>query len=413
MSDFGNNDLRRLDLTVLLVFLGMLRHRRATDVAADLGLTQSGISQALKRLRDIFGDELFLRRQHGMEPTAIALSLEAPITAAVESLREALSGARPFVPAAARGVIRLAALDAEQIGAVPALVRVLSQEAPGLSLSVLPIARRSALDALTAGDVDLALGYFPTVGESMIASPLCTQGFAVIGRPEVIGPLPLTLERYADLPHVLVSPGGDLLGVVDDALAICGLSRRVVAAVPQFFPALAAVAETGCIATLPERLARRYASTMGLVVTSPPLKLPSFTVSALRHRRNKHDPKLLWLLEQIAPALALQLPRPHVVERHLRIGIEGQGLELVPEAAVHPPEPRACGIDQRMQPAAVEHPSEPGAQHTDAVHGVVAGDALNEGGQDLGAGSPEVMPHEMSINRLWEAQETATVATGS
>jgi hypothetical protein len=33
-----------------------------------------------------------------------------------------------------------------------------------------PIARRSALDALTAGDVDLALGYFPTVGESMIAS---------------------------------------------------------------------------------------------------------------------------------------------------------------------------------------------------------------------------------------------------
>jgi DNA-binding transcriptional LysR family regulator len=383
MSDFGNNDLRRLDLTVLLVFLGMLRHRRATDVAADLGLTQSGISQALKRLRDIFGDELFLRRQHGMEPTAIALSLEAPITAAVESLREALSGARPFVPAAARGVIRLAALDAEQIGAVPALVRVLSQEAPGLSLSVLPIARRSALDALTAGDVDLALGYFPTVGESMIASPLCTQGFAVIGRPEVIGPLPLTLERYADLPHVLVSPGGDLLGVVDDALAICGLSRRVVAAVPQFFPALAAVAETGCIATLPERLARRYASTMGLVVTSPPLKLPSFTVSALRHRRNKHDPKLLWLLEQIGRASALQLPRPRVVERRLRIGIEGRGLELALEAPVHPAEPRARGLDRRVQPAAVDHPAELGTQRTAAVHGVAVDDAPYEGGEDL------------------------------
>jgi DNA-binding transcriptional LysR family regulator len=306
MSDFGNNDLRRLDLTVLLVFLGLLRHRKATEVAADLGLTQSGISQALKRLRDIFGDELFLRRPHGMEPTAIALSLEGPITAAVEGLRDALAGARPFVPGAARGVIRLAALDAEQVGAVPALVRILSNEAPGLSLSVLPISRRSALDALTAGDVDLALGFFPTIGEPMIASPLYSQGFAVVGRPGVIGPLPLTLERYAELPHVLVSPGGDLAGVVDDALAGCGLSRRVIAAVPQFFPALAAVAETDCIATLPERLARRYASTMGLAVTIPPLQLPSFTVSALRHRRNQHDPKLLWLLEQVGAALALE-----------------------------------------------------------------------------------------------------------
>lgn len=306
MSDFRNNDLRRLDLTVLLVFLGMLRHRKAADVATDLGLTQSGISQALKRLRDIFGDELFLRRPHGMEPTAIALSLEAPITAAVENLREALGGSRPFVPAAAQGVIRLAALDAEQAGAVPALVRFLSQEAPGLSLSVLPVARHTALEALAAGEVDLALGFFPSVGEPMIASALFEQGFAVVGRPEVIGPLPLTLERYAELPHVLVSPGGDLMGAVDNALATHGLARRVLAAVPQFFPALAIVSETDCIATLPDRLARRYASTMGLITTSPPLRLPTFTVSALHHRRNKHDPKLLWLLERISSVLAVE-----------------------------------------------------------------------------------------------------------
>ncbi len=56
-------------------------------MAAELGLTQSAISQSLKRLRDIFGDDLFLRRPHGMEPTAMALALEAPVAAAVDSLR--------------------------------------------------------------------------------------------------------------------------------------------------------------------------------------------------------------------------------------------------------------------------------------------------------------------------------------
>ena len=55
MSDFRNNELRRLDLTVLLVFIGLLRHRKATEVAAEVALTQSAVSHALKRLREVFG----------------------------------------------------------------------------------------------------------------------------------------------------------------------------------------------------------------------------------------------------------------------------------------------------------------------------------------------------------------------
>lgn len=303
MSDFQNNELRRLDLTALLVFLGLLRHRKATEVASDLGLTQSAISRVLKRLRDIFGDELFLRHPHGLEPTSIALGLEAPIAAAVDSLREAIGVIQPFVPGAAKGIVRLAAQDAVQVGIVPGLVRILSDKAPGLVLSVLPIAHHSALDALAAGEVDLALGRYASVSEPLTATPLYEQGFAVVARSETIGPLPLSLDRYLRLPHVLVSPRGDLLGVVDAKLADFGLSRRVIAAVPQFFPALATVVETGCLATLPDRFARRFAPGLGLVVTCPPLTLPRFTISAVHHRRSANDPKLLWLLNQIGEAL--------------------------------------------------------------------------------------------------------------
>ena len=64
------------------------------------------------------------------------------------------------------------------------------------------------------------------VSEPMTASPLYEQGFAVVGRPEVVGLLPLTLDLYLRLPHVLVSPGGDLLGVVDTTLAEFGLAAE-------------------------------------------------------------------------------------------------------------------------------------------------------------------------------------------
>src|SRR4051812_3121579 len=252
MSDLQNSKLRRLDLTVLLVFLGLLERRKATDVARDLGLTQSAVSHALKRLREVFGDELFLRRPHGMEPTAVALAIEGQIAAAVNGLRDSLGGARPFVPRKAEGVLRLAAFDAEQAALIPGLIERLSVQAPGLQVSVRSIGRRAAIDALVAAEIDLALGFFWDPGDQVAVVPLYNESFKVVGRPEVLrNTRTMPIKRYVALPHVLVSPGGDLRGVVDEVLERLGHKRRVVAAVPQFFPALATVAASDCIATLP------------------------------------------------------------------------------------------------------------------------------------------------------------------
>jgi DNA-binding transcriptional LysR family regulator len=303
MTDFGNNELRRLDLTVLLVFLGLIRLRKATAVAAELGLTQSGVSQALRRLRDVFGDELFLRRPHGMDPTAVALALESPVAAAVASLRMALGGTKPFEPTEARGVLRLSALDAEQCAVVPRLLANLRDTAPDMQLSVINLKRRDVPEALAAGQIDIALGFFPESGDLMIAEPLYEQGYVVVGKPEVVLQEAMTLARYVALDHVLVSPLGDMRGIVDDVLDGLGLVRRVVMNVPQFFAAFAAVAETGTICTLPERVALAHAAKMGLVHCAPPISLRRFTVTALRHRRNAADARLLWAMDMIRASL--------------------------------------------------------------------------------------------------------------
>ncbi|MEM8495322.1 MAG: LysR family transcriptional regulator, partial [Planctomycetota bacterium] len=58
-----------------MIFLGIMRHRQATAVAHEMGLTQPAVSHALKRLRALYDDPLFLRRAHGLEPTALARDL--------------------------------------------------------------------------------------------------------------------------------------------------------------------------------------------------------------------------------------------------------------------------------------------------------------------------------------------------
>ena len=300
MSDLSQNELRRIDLTLLLIFLGLVRRRRGTEVAAELGLTQSAVSQAVKRLREIFGDDLFLRRPQGMEPTALALALEEPIARAVESLRGALGAARSFDPATASGLVRIAAFDAEQAVLIPPLAARLREAAPGISISVLPYGRRDAVDALTEGRVDLALGFFWDLPDTISSETIYRETYVVVGRPQSLPRAPkLDLDAYCAADHVLVSPGRDMRGIVDEQLEALGRTRRVCLGLPSFMPALAAVAASGALLTLPARIGNAFAPGFGLVTAKPPLKLRPFPVSVFWHRRNDADPQTRWIRSKL------------------------------------------------------------------------------------------------------------------
>ncbi|CTQ70351.1 hypothetical protein LAX5112_02478 [Roseibium alexandrii] len=300
ITDLSKSELRRLDLTLLLVFLGLLKHRKALDVAHDLGLTQSAISQALKRLRDVFGDDLFLRRPHGMEPTATALALETPIAHAVETLRGALGVARVFDPMTALGSVRLAAMHTEQAVLIPTLAASLRETSPGLDLSVVPRGRSEAMEALQQGEVDLALGFFRDIPNSCRSEVLYEDNYLVAGNSEVLPrEEPLDLDAYCAMDHILTSPSAQFRGVVDLHLEKLGRKRRVVLGLPAFLPALAAAAASGALVTLPARVAQVFADRFGLVTQKPPLDLPSFPVLVVWHRRNDADPKTQWIKSQV------------------------------------------------------------------------------------------------------------------
>lgn len=300
MTELSDTELRRLDLTLLLMFMGLMRHRKVHAVASDLGLTQSAVSQGLRRLRDVFGDELFLRRPHGMEPTAVALALEASVETAVHSLRAALGNARKFDPSTAEGTLRIAALDAEQAVLIPPLASRLRKAAPKLRISVLALGRGDAVDALSEGRVELALGFLWNIPSHISSLQLYDETFLVAGRRRSLPRAPdLSLNEYCARDHILVSPAGDLRGVVDDRLESMGRRRNVVLGLPAFLPALAAVAASNAIVTLPGRVAKHFAKGFGLVTATPPLQVRSFPVSAFWHRRNDAQPQLQWIRQHL------------------------------------------------------------------------------------------------------------------
>ncbi|WP_372004886.1 LysR family transcriptional regulator [Tistrella mobilis] len=306
MTDFDPVQLRRLDPTLLLVLDEALKHRRLTLVAERLGLTPSAISHALGRLRDIYGDPLFLRRAGGIEPTPVALALAGPVRAALDALAATIGTARGFDPRTAQRVFRVAAFDNTISVIGPRLLAGLAAEAPGLGLAFVSFGRVRAVRALLEGEVDLMIGLASYDPGRLICRVLFHEGYMLAarhGHPAFVDGPP-DLRTYTGLAHILVSAAGDLTGTIDEVLAERGLSRRVVAAVPHFMGALAVVADSDLVATLPERVARHHAARFGVALHPPPLPLAGYDLGVMRRAASAPDPGLDWLEARIDAAIS-------------------------------------------------------------------------------------------------------------
>jgi len=294
--------LHELDLNLLLVFDRLAQESRVSRVAESLGLSQPAVSNALRRLRDALGDELFVRTPAGMAPTPYAQQLAAPVAAALQGLQGALHVQASFDPARSERCFNLAMTDVGEIYFLPVLMDALAREAPGITLRCLPVADTTLREQMAAGRVDLALGSLPQLQGGFFQQALFRQRYVALmraGHP-LAGSTSLSATRYRQAAHVRVVSAGTAHGQVDDALQRLGVVRRVQLTVPHYVALGQVLASTGLVATVPERLAERLAGPHGLVSRPLGLKLPTSTIAQLWHAHLHRDPGHQWLRNLVA-----------------------------------------------------------------------------------------------------------------
>jgi DNA-binding transcriptional LysR family regulator len=153
-------NLRTLDLNLLLVFDALLRTRSTTLEAEELRLTQSAVSNALKRLRVAFADPLFVKTPDGMLPTALAGTLAQPISDGLSSIRDAVEAKTSFDPATSDRTFRIYMSDIGQMILMPKLMAELAKIARNLKIVTVDASHKDAQYAMTTGGIDLAIGLF-------------------------------------------------------------------------------------------------------------------------------------------------------------------------------------------------------------------------------------------------------------
>jgi len=299
MAGIAMNNLRRLDLNLLVTLDVLLAERNVTRAARRLGLSQPSVSVQLAKLRAFFDDPLLLPGARGMSPTARAEALREPLRAALLELESAVAPAQPFDPARAEVTWRIAAADYGELAIVtPALARVRAA-APGARVAVLQMQPSRIAKSTESGEVDLCLHTMDDSPPGLRSRALFRERYVLVGRAghPKFRRRP-SLAQFRALEHVVVSPdGGGFLGPTDRVLAQSGLSRRVVLSVPHFLSALAVVASTDLVAMLPSRL---VANRSELSVVPAPIDVPGFEMAMLWHERSHRDPAHRWFRDQLA-----------------------------------------------------------------------------------------------------------------
>jgi DNA-binding transcriptional LysR family regulator len=293
-------NLRRVDLNLLVVFQLLMSERHVGRAAKRLALTQSAVSHALRRLRDLLGDPLFVRHPKGVEPTSRALGL-APAIADILN-RAQLVFASPVFDPTKPCSFTIATIDLTVPTILVPLIAHLRTVAPAIDLRVLPLDRRQVVPAFDRQEIDMAILNFRDPPARIARIPVLKDRYIGIARRGHPGlkVKPLTPKAYAALSHLLVSLRGDPKGLVDEPLfQLGGLKRRIVMTVPHILAAPLIVANTDLVTLIAERIARRYASELNLIMFEPPISLPEFTIDVLTSVGRSGDPALQWLRDQV------------------------------------------------------------------------------------------------------------------
>lgn len=214
-----------MDLAQVRYFNAVARHGSFSAAAKTLGISQPGLTKAVRRLEASLDCELFVRLPRGVALTAQGEALLRHAGQLDIQLRDARSEVRAL-GGGATGVLRIGAGPSWLSRALPQIVAQLTAEYPGLSFEIVGGFNVSLMEALARGDLDLVVSALPDRGPAgLVAIPLTTDTVSVVARRghplrERRRPPPAATLAY---PWVLPGRDGLVRSRLDALFRVAGL----------------------------------------------------------------------------------------------------------------------------------------------------------------------------------------------
>lgn len=289
-------NFRQLDLNLLRVLAAIHRTGSVTAAGRELALSQSATSNALGRLRQFFGDDLFVRSPAGLQRTRLCEQLAPAVVAHLLSLEALLTGAEAFDPERSDTTWRLSLSDLGEMLFLPRLASALRQQAPNTRVSNISVAAAAVATALEAREIDCAIGILQPRHRGVFAELLFREQYVAITAP---GWRPATGRAGASLSRaqlaaaslVVASPTATFHSSVEEMLVKLKLADRIVLRARHFGALPDLVTSSDLMAIVPAMYA---ASRTGVRTWKLPFA-PHYDVRLVWHASTARDPAQQWL----------------------------------------------------------------------------------------------------------------------
>ena len=294
-----------VDLNLLKVFEALHDESSASRAALRLGVTQSAVSAALRRLREVYGDQLFVRTGRGLAPTLRANQLKPLLSEALNKCRQSLAMVDPAAEDYDGRSVIVGMSDDFEIAYGRRLIEEIARRAPKLRLIIRQCHSQIVAQALMERSLDLAIsaGGF---SERLLSRQVLGEGdyrCLVDATSLTPGQQTLALEEFVRREHILVSSGG-FIGITDEGLASLGLGRRVCASTSHFAALPFLLKGSQAVATIPGHAALAIAQLSGLALLPCPLELSRYPIELGWRTSSQLDPLLLKVREAIVASFS-------------------------------------------------------------------------------------------------------------
>jgi DNA-binding transcriptional LysR family regulator len=308
--------LSQVDLNLFVVLEAIYREGNITRAGHQLNLTQPAISHALKRLRDLLKDPLFVRRGAQMVPTPFTRSMIDQVRQALQILEVNLCESHQFDPKQTRRNFHISIWEYLESLALPTLLHRLERLAPEMSITTSRVKRRDLEAELASGSLDLAIDVPITTSEPIHQKRLLREPFVVIAQaahPKISGSL--DLDTYLAQSHVLVSSRRYGPSLIDVELSRLGHRRKIVLRCQHSYAACRVVSESDLLLTLSQKHAQILNAGLGNRIYPFPLKTAQLEAQMYWHESVENDPANRWLRKQIETVISSSAPNAGRVRR--------------------------------------------------------------------------------------------------
>jgi DNA-binding transcriptional LysR family regulator len=292
-----------IDLNLLPMLVMIYDHRSVSAAAQHLGMSQSAVSTALGKLRQKYGDPLFHRIGHGMEPTARMRSLIGPLRDALSRIDGSLTAEPVFKPKTTERTFTFAMSDLGEMVFMPKILRRIRELAPLAAVRSVAAMPAQIERGLETGEIDLAVGYFPDLREkSFMEQHLFFHHFVCLLRANhPITATTLSLSQFLSLEHAVVYGAGRSYEIFERFLKAKKIHRRVVLQTPHFMSIPPVISQSDLIVTVPHAVGVFVESAhMNIRIVQPPMRTPKIDLKQHWHRNFQREPKNKWLRGLVA-----------------------------------------------------------------------------------------------------------------